>query len=275
MLDVLRHHQAALGEHPVQAAHGNPDFTGDQLGAQFFVAEVGVDEGDDLAELPLMGVCTAVPGADARQQQTGQGIEHGLAFLHVQPFLLAGVQHQLVGHRRQGAAGRDARGAVDGIEVRTPLDHLARKNQRQLSAIVVVDHVARTAGVDQGDVATAQLRAVVALLQLRAAAHLEHRVVVAVAAGADVLAGAVQMHVRHVDHTQVDRTAAKFRQFAVEIGVQRPGIETPTGLVHLAQPTFERLVAHRRCCNHVRKASRFCCYFSTASSSGSSKRLFL
>ncbi|MNE94918.1 hypothetical protein D3C80_1929380 [compost metagenome] len=63
---------------------------------------------------------------------------------------------------------------------------------------------------------------------------MEHRVVVAVAAGADVFAGAIQMHMGHVDHTEVDRAVAKFCQFTVKIRVQCAGIEAPTGLIDLA-----------------------------------------
>ena len=88
-----------------------------------------VDEGDDLAKLPLMGVAAAVLDADARQQQAGQGIEHGFAFLHVQAFLLPRFQNEFVGHRRQRAAGGDAGGAVDRVEMRPTLEHLARQNQ--------------------------------------------------------------------------------------------------------------------------------------------------
>ncbi|MCY1306339.1 hypothetical protein D9M70_561940 [compost metagenome] len=156
--------------------------------------------------------------------------------------MAADALHQAVGQHGDRRTAGDAHRAVDRGDAGA-LKHLARHDQRYLAGIFEIGHIARQAGVDQGDIAGRQFHAVVALLQARTAVQLEYRVVVVEVVGRHFLAGPVEIHLGQVDHAELDGAALELPERTVEIRTEGARAEAPAGLVDPAEPCLESIAS--------------------------------
>ncbi|MCY1283549.1 hypothetical protein D9M70_324320 [compost metagenome] len=250
VLDVLRHHQALLGEHAVQATHGNPHLAGDGFRAEFLGADVLVDEAQGLAEHAFVHVLLGFGGAQGRAQQADHRLQRGFAFRQAEAVLAGGFEDQPVGQHRHRRAGRDALGAAHAGEAQALLHQVARQDQRQLAGVLAVDEVAGQGGIDQGDVAGPHLDAAARLLHTGVAIQLDGQVEVLAVALRHFLLGAEQARLGHVHEAQLDGAGLVFADGPGEFRTQQLGAEAPADLVDTLQPLVEVVRPHCMCCRH-------------------------
>ncbi|MNN32712.1 hypothetical protein D3C81_1464430 [compost metagenome] len=181
---------------------------------------------------------------DGWAQQGDQRLQHGLAFVVGHVPGAAGFEHHLPGHAGQGGLRFDAFGTRHADATGAALDLSARQNQRQLARTLVEVHVQRGTGVDQGQVAGPQFDAGVLVFDMRGAGHLQYGVVVVGATGANLPRAAEQVDVGHVDDAHGNLAYLALFELADEGCVELAGVEVAAGIVDLAQPGLEVIVAN-------------------------------